>query len=131
MAEEGHLSAPSKLLLRLLLTILLVYLLSTFMDRTFFLSGGLPAYIIIGSLITLMNYIVRPVVNVLFFPFKLIFGIIGLIAANGLILWITQKIAERMDSSLLVLNIDQGIGGWLLLALILGLANWVMKEVIR
>jgi uncharacterized membrane protein YvlD (DUF360 family) len=131
MAESGHLSAPLKLLIRLLLTVVLVYLLSTFMDRTFFLSGGLIAYIIIGSLITLMNVIVRPLVNVIFFPFKLIFGLIGLIAANGLILWITEKIAEKMDPSLVVLQIDQGVGGWILLALILGLANWVMKEVLR
>lgn len=131
MAESGRLSAPAKLVLLWVLTIGLVYILSNFLDRIFFLQGGLAAYIIIGSLITLMNILVRPILNIVFFPFKLIFGLIGLIAANGLFLWLTEKIAERMDPSIVILTVDQGIGGWLLLALILGLANWVMKEVLR
>lgn len=131
MAESGHLSAPTKLIFLWILTIGLAYLLNNFLDRIFFLDGGLSAYVIIGSLITLMNIIVRPILNIVFFPFKLIFGLIGLIAANGLFLWLTEKIAERMDPSIVILTIDQGIGGWILLALILGLANWVMKEVLR
>lgn len=131
MPQSGHLSAPTKLVFLWILTIGLVYLLNNFLDRIFFLNGGLYAYLIIGSLLTLMNMIVRPVLNIIFFPFKLIFGLIGLIAANGLFLWLTERIAERMDPSVVTLTIDQGIGGWILLALILGLANWVMKEVLR
>lgn len=113
------------------LTILLVYLLSTFLERTFFLSGGLYAYIIIGSLITLMNLIVRPVLAIITFPFKLFVGIIALIVVNGGILWLTEKIAEKMDPSLLTLQIDQGLGGWLLVAFIVGFANWIFKHILR
>jgi len=131
MSDSGHLSAPMKLVMRLLLTIGLVYVLSTFLDQIFFLTGGLPAIIIIGSLMTLMNYLVRPVLNLILLPFKLIFGLIGLILANGLFLWLTQMITDRMDPSVVILTIDEGIGGWMLLALILGLANWVIKEMLR
>ena len=131
MSDSGHLSAPARLVMRLLLTIGLVYVLSTFLDRIFFLSGGLPAIIIIGSLLTLMNFLVRPILHILFLPFTLIFGLIGHIAANGLFLWLTQWITDKMDPTIVVLTIDQGVGGWILLALILGLANWVMKEILR
>lgn len=131
MSESGHLSAPVRLLMRLLLTILLVYLLSTFLDRIFFLEGGLAAYVIIGSLLTLMNVIVRPLLNLILLPFKLFMGIVVLVGANAFFLWLTERIAERMDPDLVVLTIDQGLGGWILVALILGLANWVMKEVLR
>jgi uncharacterized membrane protein YvlD (DUF360 family) len=131
MAESGHLSAPMRLIMRLVLTILLVYLLSTFLERIFVLTGGLPAYIIIGSLLTLMNVIVRPILNIILLPFKLIFGLVGLIVANGLFLWLTETITEMMDPNMVVLQIDQGIGGLILLALILGLANWIMKEILR
>jgi uncharacterized membrane protein YvlD (DUF360 family) len=131
MAESGSLSAPVRLLMRLVLTILLVYLLSIFLDQTFFVDGGLIAYVIIGSLLTLMNVIVRPVLNLILMPFKLFMGIVVLIGANAFFLWLTERIAERMDPTLVILRVDQGLGGWILIALILGLANWIMKEVLR
>jgi uncharacterized membrane protein YvlD (DUF360 family) len=131
MADSGHLSAPVRLLMIALLNVLTVYLLSTFLDRIFFVEGGLIAYAIIGSLLTLMNIIVRPVLNLILLPFKLFMGIVVLIGANGFFLWLTERIAERMDPSLVILKVDQGLGGWILLALILGLANWVVKEVLR
>lgn len=117
--------------MRLLLTIGLVYLLSNFLDQFFFVQGGLIAYIIIGSLLTLMNVIVRPILNIILLPFKLFMGILVLIAANGFFLWLTERIAERMDPSMVILRIDQGITGWLLIAFILGLANWMMKAMLR
>ncbi len=129
--QQGGLSAPARLIIRLILTIGLVYLLSTFLNQIFFVDGGLAAFIIIGSLITLMNVVVRPLLNLIMMPFKLFMGIIVLIVANGLILWLTEMIAEKMDPTLVVLEIDQGIGGWFLIAIILGLANWVMKETLR
>lgn len=131
MSDSGGLSAPTRLLMRLLLTIGLVYLLSNFLDQFFFVQGGLIAYIIIGSLLTLMNVIVRPVLNIILLPFKLFMGILVLIAANGFFLWLTERIAERMDPSMVILRIDQGITGWLLIAFVLGLANWVMKAMLR
>lgn len=132
MADDvGRLSAPVRLLLRLALTILLVYIMNTFLDRIFFVSGGFGAYIIIGSLLTLMNVIVRPLLHVILLPFKLFMGIIVLIAANGLFLWLTEMIAEKMDPELVVLHIDQGLLGWLLVAVILGMANWMFKAILR
>ena len=127
---SGGLSAPAKLIIRLLLTIGVVYLLSTFLNRIFFVDGGLAALIIIGSLITLMNTVVRPLLNLILLPFKLFMGLVVLIVANGLILWLTETLAERMDPSLVILEIDQGIAGWFLVAILLGLANWIMKHVL-
>lgn len=132
MSEEGfRLSAPMKLIIRLLLNILAVYLLSTFVDRIFFLQGGLPAYIIIGSLVTLMNVIVRPLLHVITLPLKLFMGIIVLITTNGLILWATEAISEAMDPEIVLFRIDGGLGSWLLAAFVLGIINWIMKEALK
>lgn len=131
MAESQRLSSPIRIVLLWMLTVVLIYLMSTFLDRTFFLSGGLYAYIIIGSLITLMNLIVRPVLVIVTYPFKLFAGIIVLIVVNGGILWLTERIAEKMNPELVSLQIDQGIGGWILVAFILGLANWFFKHILR
>lgn len=131
MAESQRLSSPIRIVLLWMLTVVLIYFMSTFLDRTFFLSGGLYAYIVIGSLITLMNLIVRPVLVIVTYPFKLFAGIIVLIVVNGGILWLTERIAEKMNPELVSLQIDQGIGGWILVAFILGLANWFFKHILR
>lgn len=131
MAEESRLSAPMRLIMRLLLTILLVYLLSTFIERIFFVDGGLPAYIVIGSLITLMNVLVRPLLHLILLPFKLFMGLIVLIASNALFLMLTERIAVELDPEIVAMNIDGGFGGWLLIAIIFGLANWIFKEVLK
>lgn len=131
MAESQRLSLPIRIVLLWMLTVLLVYLMNTFLERTFFLYGGLYAYIVIGSLITLMNLIVRPVLAIVTYPFKLFAGIIVLIVVNGGILWLTERIAEKMNPELVSLQIDQGIGGWILVAFILGLANWFFKHILR
>lgn len=131
MSDSKHLSAPVRLVMRFALTILLVYILNTFLDQYFLVEGGLIAILIIASLLTLMNVIIRPVINVIMLPFKLFMGIVALIIANGLFLWLTEKIAERMDPAIIVLHVDQNLGGWLLVALVLGLGNWLMKEVLR
>jgi len=132
MSDESHgLSAPMRLIVRLLLTILLVYVLSTFLERIFFVDGGLAAYIVIGSLITLMNVIVRPLLHVILLPFKLFMGIIVLIATNALFLMLTERIAVELDPEIVAMNIDGGFGGWLLVAIIFGVANWTFKEVLR
>lgn len=120
-----------RLIVRLLLTIALVYVLSTFFERIFFVEGGLPAYIIIASLLTLMNVLVRPLLHVILLPFKLFMGLIVLITANGIFLWLTERIAQELDPRVVTLEIDGGIGSWLLVAIVLGLANWLMKELLR
>jgi putative membrane protein len=124
-------SAPMRLILRLLLTIILVWGLSTGLERLFFVDGGLPAYIIIGSLLTLMNVIVRPLLHLILLPFKLFMGFIVLILTNGIFLWLTEKIANQLDPEVVTMQIDGGIGGWIVVMLIFGIANWIFKEVLR
>lgn len=120
-----------RLIMRLLLTILLVYVLSTFLERIFFVDGGLPAYIIFGSLLTLMNVLVRPLLHIILLPFKLFMGLIVLIGVNGIFLWLTERIAQQLDPAVVTLQIDGGISAWILAAIILGIANWIFKEILR
>lgn len=124
-------SAPIKLIIRLLLTIALVWVMSMVMERYFFVSGGIAAYIIIGSLLTLMNVIVRPLLNIIMLPFKLFAAIIAIIVVNGGFLWLTIQIAEAMDPDVVQLHVDGGVGGWIVVALTLGIANWVFKEILK
>lgn len=131
MADSKGFSWPTRIIFQWVLTIGLVWLLSINLDQYFYLNGGVAAYIIIGSLLTLMNLIVRPVLHIVFAPFHLIFGIIATIVMNWLFLFIIQKIAEQLDPALVTLSLFGGVTGWLVLAVVFGLANWVMKMVLR
>lgn len=120
-----------KLLLKFVLTLVLLYLMSTFLDQYFSIQGGLIAFLIIGLLITLMNAVVRPLINLVLLPFKFFIGFIAVLVANAFFLWVTERIVEHMDPTVVILRVDQGLGGWLLIAVVLGLGNWVMKVALR
>jgi putative membrane protein len=115
------------LLIRFALTTLLVWFLATSVDQYFFVTGGWTAYLIIGALITLMNMIVRPILQLLTMPLKLLANILALIIVNFVFLWLTVWIVGAMSPELVTLDIQGGIAGWILVALILGLAKSLMK----
>ncbi len=131
MADSRGFSWPTRIIFQWVLTIGMVWILSTNLEQYFYLTGGIPAYIIIGSLLTLMNLIVRPVLHIVFAPFHLVFGLIATVIMNWLFLFIIQKIAENMDSALVTLSFFGGVTGWLVLAVVFGVANWVMKMVLK
>jgi uncharacterized membrane protein YvlD (DUF360 family) len=131
MAESNGFSWPVRIVFQWVLTIALVWFLSINLEQYFLLNGGLPAYIIIGSLLTLMNLIVRPLLHILFAPFHFIFGMIATIMMSWLFLWITLKIANQMDPTILLFGLNGGVGGWIVVSLILGIANWLMKIIVK
>lgn len=87
--------------------------------------------IVVGSLLTLMNIVVRPLLDLLTLPLKLFATILAVILANGIFLYIVTRITEMMDPSLVRLSIGGGVLGWVELALIVGFAHWVVKELLK
>ncbi len=131
MAQEFETSIATRIIGRFLVTIFLVWILSTNLNQYFSLTGGLKGIIIIGALITLMNLFVRPIIHLFFAPFHFFFGFIATIAANYAFLWLTIRIAEKFDATLVTFNVLGGWIGFLLIAIILGIANWVMKQLLK
>ena len=120
-----------RLIVSTVLSIILVWLLATFLPDVFVLDGGVRAWIIVGALLTLMNILVRPLLNLFTLPLKLFATILAVILVNGVFLYLVIKITDLMDPSIVSLRIQGGVGGWLTLTLIVGLAHWVMKEILR
>ena len=116
-----------RILLRFVLTIILVWALSTYLDQYFFVTGGWKAYVIIAALLTLMNLLVRPVLDLIVLPLKFFATILAVILVNGLFLWLTVWIVDHMERTLVTLDILGGIGGWIVVMLVLGVAKWFMK----
>jgi putative membrane protein len=123
-------SSPLRLFFRFILNIVLIWFLATYLDEYLAVSGGITAFIVIGALITLMNLIVRPILGLLTFPLKLFATILAIIIVNGGFLWITYQIVKLMEPQI-GMQILGGIGGWIVLSLVLGVANWVMKEILH
>ena len=127
-AADG-LSLPARILLRALLNIGLVWFMATKMDAYFHLTGGIQGQIIVGSLLTLMNLFVRPVLAVVTLPLKLFATLLAIIVVNGIFVQLTDYIVQHMQEDLVTLEIYGGLWGWIVVAVLLGVGNWIMKVV--
>lgn len=122
-------SLPLRITITVLATIALVWALATHADQYFQLSGGLPAWIVVGVLLTLMNMIVRPVLHLVTLPLKLFATIFAIILTNSVFLWLTVQIIHRMEPELVQLEIF-GLEGWILTASAFGLEHWILKKIL-
>lgn len=124
---SDSLSLPARILLRAILNVTLVWFMATKMSVYFHLTGGMAAYIIVGSLLTLMNIFVRPLLAIITLPLKLFATLLAIIAVNGAFVQLTDYIVQRMQPDLVTLEIYGGLWGWIVVAVILGVGNWIMK----
>lgn len=122
---------PTRLALRALLTMALVWVMAKYLPQYLSISGGLAAIIVTGALLTLLNLFVRPLLNIITFPLKLFATIIAIILANTVFLWMTMLIVAELDPTLIQFEIRGGIMGWVVISLLLGLMNWILKELLH
>ena len=109
---------------------LLAWALHTYLPEYITIFGGLPAYIIIGSLLTLMNFLIRPILKLVTLPFKLIATLLTDMVVNGIFLWMIYEIALRMDPDIMALVLSGGVWGWIVVSSALGFSNWFIKKVL-
>lgn len=124
-------SLPFRILLRFILTILLIRAMQAYLDAWFVVTGGWPAFVIIASLITLMNMFVTPVLNLLVAPLRFLMTAVAILIVNGAVLWLTVRIVAAMEPALVTLKIGGGIPGWIIVMLTLGAANSLMKHILK
>ncbi len=123
-------SPATKLALKALGNCVLVYVMNLWLPQYFSVYGGAAGFVIIGSLLTLLNLFLRPILSVLTFPAKFLFTLATVIAVNAFFLWVTYEISLLMDPDIVAFKVVGGVMGWLVVSVILGLANWVMKHVL-
>ncbi len=124
-------SPPLRIALKIVLNVLLVYAMNRWLPQYFSVFGGWPAFVVVGALLTLMNLVLRPVLTILTLPLKAFVTLLTVIIVNGVFLWVTYQITLRMDPSLILLVISGGLTGWLIVSLLIGLANWLMKLLLK
>ena len=122
---------PTRLALRALLTMALVWVMAKYLPQYLGITGGIAAIIVIGALLTLLNLFVRPLLNVITFPLKLFATILAIVLANAVFLWLVMQVIARMDPTLIQFEVRGGIVGWIVVSLLLGIMNWVLKEILH
>lgn len=125
--SDRRISFPLHLVLRWILTITLVALLTHYHVATFNVTGDIKGFVIVGSLLTLLNVVARPILYILTFPLRIVATIAAIVLANWAFLWIVREITLKFDPTIVTVALPQTNQNWLLLAMILGIANWMMK----
>ncbi len=124
------LSLPLRLSLSTVFNCFLVYGLDRYYPDYLTVFGGVGAFVIVGSLLTLMNFLVRPFLNIVTFPLHLVFTLFTTILVNIVFLYLVYQITLKMDPSIIVVAITGGIAGWFTLSVILGVSNWLLKHIL-
>jgi len=131
MSEGSRSSLPVRIFLKFVLNAILVWFLAKYLGLYFNLTGGMEAYIVIGALLTLMNMLVRPLLAVVTFPLKMFVTILAIIIVQAVFVQLTVMIVQRMDTSIVTLQVNGGLWGWVVIAVVLGVGNWLMKITLK
>lgn len=124
-------SLPTRLLLRFALTIGLVWALAVLLPDYVFISGGFVGILVVAGIMTILNILVRPILNAILLPLKLLINILAIIIVNTVFLWITYQLVYFLDPNLVTFEILGGFVGWLVVALAIGLGHWAMKVILK
>jgi len=131
MTEKTSSHTALKIAIKFALNVILVWAMGTYLGQYFGLDGGVPAYFIVGALITLLNMFFRPILNIITLPLKLFATIIAIMIVNGVYVYVVHLATLRMDPELIRLELYGGPWGWIVIGFCFGLANWVMKEMFK
>lgn len=131
MTSDNSSHSALKLTLKFALNVVLTWTMATYLGQYFGLDGGMPAFVIVGALITLLNLFFRPIINVLLLPLRFFATIVAIMVVNGAFVYIVHLFTARMDPTLVRLEIYGGPWGWIVVAACFGFANWLLKEMFK
>jgi len=118
-----------KALIAVIVNSLALYVLIEFLDEVTG-TGGIKLYIIGGLIIGLLNVFIKPVMKILSIPFVIITAGLFLIVINALILFFAEWIINTMAFRDVTLHFE-GLGSYLISAIILGIINWVHNLLLK
>ena len=131
MSPEGSSHLPLKLTLKFVFNVIVVWALANYLGQYFGLDGGIPAFVIVGALMSLLNIFFRPILNIITLPLRFFATIVAVIVVNGAFVYVIHLFTLRMDPGLIKLEIFGGPWGWIVVAVCFGFANWLLKEIFK
>ena len=129
--DRCAMSFPSRLLLRLLCNLAFLWGLATYLGEMFSLTGGLPALLILGLLLTAIDLLIRPFLALLTLPLRLFLSLLNILVLNGLSLGILVFLSKEFPPDILILAILGGIRDLFLLIALFSLRDTFLRLFIR
>lgn len=120
-----------KVLFRAAVNIGLVFFLQRTFPVFFVLQGGIKAVALVGLTLTILNWIVVPILSILSLPIKLFAWIVAFFLVNAAALWLTATFIAALHIEGISLMIGGGLIGWIVLSFVLGIGNWLVRAVLR
>ena len=78
-----------------------------------------------------LNWLVVPLLHVLSFPIKLIAWIVAFLLVNAAAVWITVWFVSALDIAGVSLAIGEGLLGWAVSSVCLGVGNWLVRAIVK
>lgn len=124
-------STALKILFRTIINVGMVFFFQSTFPTYFVLQGGVKALVLVGLILTFLNWIVVPILHILALPIKLFAWIVAFFLVNMASLWLTVWFVTALEVEGMSLAIQGGIIGWLILSLFLGIGNWLVRAVLK
>lgn len=105
--------------------------LTEYLAHIFLLTGGLPAFLIIGFLLTTIDLLIRPFLALLTLPLRLFLSILNILVLNGLSLGILVFLSREFPPAILTLSILGGMRDLFLLIALFGLRDTFLRFLVR
>lgn len=124
-------SIPSRIVLRLLLNCAFILLLARSPGTAFLVTGGIPAILLLGFLLTAIDLLVRPFLSLLTLPLRLLLSLLNTLVLSGLSLGALVLISGEFPPSVLTITIAGGLRDLFLLIAIFGLRDAFLRFFVR
>lgn len=128
---EKRANTTMRFAFRVFINVGVVIFLNSYFSSFFALSGGYQGIAIVALTFTVLNMLVVPILNVLSLPIKFIAWMIAFILVNAAAIWLTVWFVTSIGIMGVSLAIEGGIVGWIIVSVILGMGNWVVKAVVK
>lgn len=128
---EKRANTAMKFAFRVFINVGVVIFLNSYFGSFFVLDGGYQGIAIVGLTFTVLNMLVVPILNVLSLPIKFIAWMIAFILVNAAAIWLTIWFVTSIGIMGVGLAIEGGIVGWVIVSVILGMGNWIVKAVVK
>jgi len=117
------------LIIFLALNTVSVYLVHQLLEGVV-ITGGVWGFVLVGSIVGLLNLFVKPILKVLSLPFIFLTVGLFLILINALILWLAQQFVAFLEFESITFVID-GIGTYVVSVLLMGVFNYLFQKLLR
>ncbi len=116
-----------KILFLIVINAGIFWILDKIFENTFIISGGIKGYIIVAIVFGLVDTIIKPIINLITLPIRIItFGLFKFVI-NGLLLWILQQSIDILAITGVSLQIN-GITTYFIIGFILAIIDSVFDN---